>query len=1834
MSNSPSFIIKLKDTLREDEWPWVISALRQDPVIWQSLQDPNFGELALSRGGDQPSNWTPAGLAFLALGCSSPSTGDPVDPELIQKAGKVYQDLLAHQANIPEDLSPLALAGLLAIALAELHKEVGSWEVLPSALHPVNASVWPTTLACLFGLSPDPADLLYALIQLDDINLYQDLALHALFSNPLHPTRQVQILKSLLAGLPLSDSGSLFKRLKALRPALAKDLALDLLDQETISLNQNKSSSKDERLDQLEQYLQLAEFNAAAEDHDQTTALRKKALEVTRRLQFDLHSELLETEALLGDIDTALKIWQKNISTLEDILAPLKRMCPPDTLVKRLLDAGRPADVLALLSESEAGFPGNLQPGYLLAAARLAVSQGDMDQAREVTRQALQAALRENVLSVLPTLAQLFLELSLPEEAISTAQIALSSQPNDPQLLLTLSKAYRAAGDLEAAITYAHLAIVLEPESANLRRELAECLEASGDWTAALSERTTLLENRFAPSSGETWPLATDLRSLANCALNAGQPRSAANACQHALEIDQEDGLAHAIMGEAHSVLGDNQTALAHFQQATQFAPHQSAPWLALARVQQRSGQVGKTVETLRAASHAVPKDPLIQLNLAEAYLTESAYTQALSALRRAYELLPEQSKTSPTGELSIRIILRLGQTLQRLGHTAQARQILLKAYQVKPAYPGLAYAYAQTLLAQGELEAARAPLVVAVRSEPDIPAPYLDYARTLLGADYPIKPNLAGRPENDPVEAVRVLQKALDLAPKGDTLTRAIALALMAEALAGSGNLEASLQAYYHALETELVNDQPWRTRLSLGLGHVALELNQTETAIAALQEAARADPQNSQVQRTLSQAYSAMHLSKEAMLSARAAMQLAPDDVETLSWFVERAILHGSPAEAIPSLTRAVQIDPGNPQLLLRLGQAQTMLGQDETARETYKLLFTSKGAQYEDLLQAAQGLLGLKDPSTAITCLERAQELSGKPTAELLCQLVLAYQQNGRLDLAQETLDQAIQIAPHDASLHLSKADLLLLLKRPQAAQASLEHALNLRPEDPVIHERLALLLRADGNLSAALIYAEQMIAAIEQDPELEGSISRALSARALAADLALAQLDHERARGYLEYAIPENYTLLPDSLPFFCLSADLALEAGEEVAAAEDLTAALELDRNHPRVMALQVRLLNRRGDPRGALLNLHNLLERLGRNDHFSDHISSAADLQSVAAAAIELNQWETGLYLLRRAADLSPLEPFEHLQIARALVLRGEYQLLCQSLEVVTNAPGQAALSEHAHKSFEEALLNASRTLSSGNNVEDSEDHSLIQRWQARGLAVFQPGPERIQALQNLSKNPDDLAALIAALYQMGHLAAIAQIQKAVFQEDGKYDERSPFHPAKHPLVLAQLALSLGFNGRRQKDLEDALEAAKAAAKGYPNLPLYHALHARLAHRAEETETALHAIHAALSIWSDEPRWHALAATMQLSIGQIEEALKHFMKAAALEPRYLPHHLALGEAYLESGQLANAIQAFEQAVRVAPDVIEPHLALARTYFRNGDWKNAAKYAEHAIKLEPDQINPLLLRAEIALQAGDLQAAQHHTKVALGLNPNDVSVMQLSSKALARLGRPGEALATLERAIPNAADPLPLMLDRVNLIEKIKGSEAAFAALQELNEQFPEEPAVLAPLAKSLAAAGQREAAIHTAQKALRKEYKQLRLEEAARLHLLLGRLLRQAGQLDQAIHQLSEAIQLAPIELESYLELGSAQQERRQHAQALKTYQKAIAVDPLDYRPYYQSGLALKEGRDYQGAEKMLRYAANLAPDDLIIHRQLAAIVALNLVHNHRPSSVDVTSDK
>ena len=177
-------------------------------------------------------------------------------------------------------------------------------------------------------------------------------------------------------------------------------------------------------------------------------------------------------------------------------------------------------------------------------------------------------------------------------------------------------------------------------------------------------------------------------------------------------------------------------------------------------------------------------------------------------------------------------------------------------------------------------------------------------------------------------------------------------------------------------------------------------------------------------------------------------------------------------------------------------------------------------------------------------------------------------------------------------------------------------------------------------------------------------------------------------------------------------------------------------------------------------------------------------------------------------------------------------------------------------------------------------------------------------------------------------------------------------------------------------------------------------------------------------------------------------------------------------------------------------------------------------------------------------------------------------------------------------------------------------------------MKALARDYPNEPSILAAIVSVYVESNQVEKAILTAQHALKLNQEQLGLTQRAQLQYQLGALLRQSGQLDQAIHHLKMAIDIAPRFVESFIEIGKTHHQRREHQKALEYFKQAISISPNTPIPYMEAGIILKECKDYIGAEEMLRRAATLAPKDLYIQRQLGAVIALTLVH--QPQEVQV----
>ncbi len=1775
----------------------VISALRQDHLVWDALANGLLEQAAARQDAADAASWSPTRLALLAAGISGGPHGVAVTlPEGILPVALQAYELLLNGGQFPTGASELESAALAALALHERFRLTGSWDTLlrePCHSAAISGAPvqrrWRALLAILHGLVSNPGTLLQSLAALPD-PIAADWCCHCVLTTPLDEAEQAGILIDLLRNLPLERQGSWVQRLLALgRPTLAQAVAAAL----AACLPADLPTAAPEQLPILAQTLrQRAALQWMAGD---TAGARESLSAAGDALLMSYAAVAVQATALESgapqwdDIPLQAMVAQaaREPRVAQDLLLGLGRQIQPG--LETLLPAADPVG-LSILYRARAIFERNPET------------------ARELGRQAAAVLRQECAAKSMPYAAAFFTwdptealdhlqMLGLAAEACQLVDATLVCRPADLPLLRKSIALQRSAGALPAALETARLALLLDPAAAEPRRVVAGLCEELSLWEDALAAWEDA--RRLSAS-----PEGNDRLGVARCAFHCEQYPRALEICSALLDENPDLGPAHALCGEIALREERGDDARHHLSRATLLSPEEPRPWLLLAGLYAAAGQSQRQRETLHAAVMAVPESGDLHLALAQACLDLEMPSEALPHLQQATRLLPACADAA----------WLLGRTLNQLGHARQARRVLEAARARWPQHPLVAIADAETLMDAGEMDAAIQPLEVAVQSEGALPEWYLLYARALL-ADAPERMvDAAVLADPTRLERAELALRVVLAARPGDF----DAGALLAETLLALGQPGRALELYSALVEDPHAALPEWRWRVQAGFGRSALAAGQVETAVAALSEAVQAQPDDMRLSQHLTAAYRQASLPEDAAVVARQTMQIAPADLGNLTWYIETMQALGRESETIEALQSVTHLDPDRADCWNLLAQVQAGQGHAAAAQSALQSLTRIENLSAAEYSQAAGTYTRLNDLPAALACLERAACASDPAPAGLLFETSAIHHRLGNtpaaLDAARAALDQAATVP----ALHVFLADLLAGDHQYQPALASLEHALRLLELErefvqpaaqevisqgslpaewweslfsrAAIYTRFALLLRAGGSLAAALHHAENALALAPRD----------LSLRYLAADLACNLLEPVRAINLarLDDLDPAgNQDTTPWTSALAALRVEMALDAGEDSEAGRLAQMYLEDAPEETRYLAIQSRLLLRVGNTAAAQNQFAAAISALKpvepailRAVEYGALFEAGGRL-ALAETALELEHWGEALRAMEACTAEHAQEPRAHLRYARALVLCAERQHACEALRCTTHAPGADVLNGTSCERFERAIQAAARLAGAPE----------ISVWQARGRAAFQPGLQNAPALARLPNPGEHAPALLAVLRLSQNSENALRI--------------APHYP-RTAALLAELALcSLGLDNRA------GVEAARKAAELGPERPLYHSAHALLAEAAGENLEALHAIQTALTLWPDEPVWQSWAARLCQAEGDPRGAIAHLEQCLALEPAALDTALDLGRLYIHAGQSAAAVNVLERACLLAPVSLDACLLLAQARRASGDLDAALETTETAAKLAPDQPAPRLLSGEVALQMGKNGLALQHARAALACAPTDPAALLFLSRVLAQTGSPADGLAVLEKALPEVGQSQPVLLERANLIRRLYGPQVALSAYVELGQCFPQDARVLSLLAQTLADCGDFKSAERTAYAAYQLN------PELPQLNLLLGQLQRSAGQLDQSIHFFSEAIRQSPSEIEPYLDLGEVFLSRREHLQALHTYQQAIKIAPRDFRPFCQAAAVLRDSKDYVGAEAMLRRAAELAPGDLNIRRQLGAVIALNLVHNSQEAN-------
>ncbi len=156
-------------------------------------------------------------------------------------------------------------------------------------------------------------------------------------------------------------------------------------------------------------------------------------------------------------------------------------------------------------------------------------------------------------------MADIYLSLKQPDEAVRNAQIAVSLRP-DAQTYSSLSEAFLSTGDAEKALSTAKSALGKGPDSADAHLAMARVLDASGQSPDALKEAETAL--KLNPYSVDALSLEGTLRR------NQNDSRECAALWQRALTLNPWNADLHYRLAELlGKTLGDSAGALEHYNQ-------------------------------------------------------------------------------------------------------------------------------------------------------------------------------------------------------------------------------------------------------------------------------------------------------------------------------------------------------------------------------------------------------------------------------------------------------------------------------------------------------------------------------------------------------------------------------------------------------------------------------------------------------------------------------------------------------------------------------------------------------------------------------------------------------------------------------------------------------------------------------------------------------------------------------------------------------------------------------------------------------------------------------------------------------------------------------------------------------------------------------------------------------------------------------------------------------------------------------------------------------------------------------------------------------------------
>jgi putative PEP-CTERM system TPR-repeat lipoprotein len=513
-------------------------------------------------------------------------------------------------------------------------------------------------------------------------------------------------------------------------------------------------------------------------------------------------------------------------------------------------------------------------------------------------------------------------------------------------------------------------------------------------------------------------------------------------------------------------------------------------------------------------------------------------------------------------------------------------------------------------------------------------------------------------------------------------------------------------------------------------------------------------------------------------------------PDNVQARKLLAAVQMRMGRPADAVKTLSPAVDKSDGDAQLLAMIGTAAVRSGDLAGANR-----YLSEAVKQQPDNAALRTELGVTEISlgqtdTGIDELEKAAQQDPNALGPDVA-LILTHLRSKDYDKALDVAERMQKNRPDDP-IGYDYAGVIEILKGdPKAGEAALLKARELRPGDPMALRNLATLAIKDGKFDVANGYYDEILKANPKD-------SRAYISEA---ELEARAGKPEETEAKLKQAIEQS----PDDVAPRVVLARLYLVEGKPQPALETVQPVIAKNPNNPALLEVTGR----------AQLALHQFDAAIGTFRTLVEAAPQAsASHRLLAEAYTASKQFDAALLEARKAVEVAPADPAAQMSLARLLTGTGQYDEARKIVDDLgkkypknVEVPELGGLIALAQYRFDDAIVAFQNALAIRENSVDRTRLSIAQSRSGH--------PEQAEKTLStwLDAHPDDIVV------RMG----LGDLYTAINRNSDAETQYAEILRQKPNDVAAENNLAWVLS--RLNQTSEALEHARHAATAAPSNP-------------------------------------------------------------------------------------------------------------------------------------------------------------------------------------------------------------------------------------------------------------------------------------------------------------------------------------------------------------------------------------------------------------------------